>query len=182
MFQASIPPPLFKKPAYNTPMIDLTSKPAKVCHTSCAFLIHQSRILLVKHKKLQIWLAPGGHSLDNELPHQTAIRECFEETGNRVEIVSASPVPQGAESQYLPLPFAVNLHPIYHGDCQLHLANLYLAKPISSITQTINLEETDDLEWFTLSQTQSLATTHDIKQEFQLAFKLHSLLGLGSKL
>jgi len=75
----------------------------RICHTASAFLIYQSKIILVKHKKLGLWLAPGGHFEANEQPHQTAARECFEETGNQVEIISAFPIPVGKTSQYLPM-------------------------------------------------------------------------------
>lgn len=154
-------------------MIDLLSKPAKICPTACAFLIHQSRILLVKHKKLQIWLAPGGHCENNEQPHQTAIRECYEETGNQVTVISAHPLPIGETSQYLPLPFAINLHNIYHGSCEQHVAYLYLVKSKKQLS-VIDPKESDDIGWFTLNETTQLNTTTDIKAEIAMAFKLYN--------
>lgn len=40
------------------------------------------KIALLKHKKLQLWLQPGGHVNDYDLTiHDTAKRECMEELG-----------------------------------------------------------------------------------------------------
>ena len=39
------------------------------------------KVLLVDHKKAQLWLPAGGHVEPGENPHETVIRECFEELG-----------------------------------------------------------------------------------------------------
>jgi 8-oxo-dGTP diphosphatase len=158
-------------------MPDLLSQSVPICQTACAFLIHQAKIILVKHRKLQLWLAPGGHSLENEMPHQTAERECFEETGNRVEALSAYPNLKGSVSQYLPLPFAVNLHWINQGNCRQHVAYLYLVRLLDfGISQQRNVSESDALGWFSKNQIDSLDTTGDIKAEIKLAFKLSKIV------
>lgn len=50
---------------------------------------NNDKILLMYNKKLNMWLQPGGHIENNELPHETAVRECKEETGIDVEIVNS---------------------------------------------------------------------------------------------
>jgi len=86
----------------------------KLCYTASAHLIYQGKILLVKHKKLEQWLGPGGHIDENELAHQAAEREFLEETGLRVQVVSAFPdlrdQPTGPTDFFHPLPFAINEH------------------------------------------------------------------------
>jgi 8-oxo-dGTP pyrophosphatase MutT (NUDIX family) len=86
----------------------------KICYTAAAHLVHQGKILLVKHKKLQQWLGPGGHIDENELAHEAAEREFLEETGLQVRVVSAFPdlhdQPTGPNDIFHPLPFAVNEH------------------------------------------------------------------------
>ncbi len=51
--------------------------------TASAFIINKKRthMLLVYHKKCQLWLQPGGHLEKNESPLDGAIREMIEETG-----------------------------------------------------------------------------------------------------
>jgi 8-oxo-dGTP pyrophosphatase MutT (NUDIX family) len=41
-------------------------------------------VLLHLHRKLGMWLPPGGHIERDELPDDAAVREVFEETGLRV--------------------------------------------------------------------------------------------------
>ncbi|MFC1613244.1 NUDIX hydrolase [Patescibacteria group bacterium] len=55
--------------------------------TASALIIKDNKVLLVYHKKLNVWLYPGGHIEDNETPDQTVIREVKEETGLDVEII-----------------------------------------------------------------------------------------------
>ena len=69
-----------------------TSKP-KLCYTAGGMLIHEGKVLLVKHKKLGIWLNPGGHIDDGELPHEAAEREFFEETGVQVRAIDSLNLP-----------------------------------------------------------------------------------------
>jgi 8-oxo-dGTP pyrophosphatase MutT (NUDIX family) len=173
--------------------MDLASLPAKRCLTACGFLIQQNKILLVLHKKLKLWLAPGGHVDEDELPHLAAEREVLEETGITVKALSAYPVPTGHESQYLPLPFSINLHWINRHlyeqrlaahslkrqattmwplGCEQHWVMTYLVKPVNGVAFKANTEETDAIRWFLESEIDSLDTTIDIKQEIHLAFTL----------
>jgi 8-oxo-dGTP pyrophosphatase MutT (NUDIX family) len=55
--------------------------------TASALIVHNCRVLLLYHKKLDIWLYPGGHVEKNETPEQTVLREVMEETGLKVEII-----------------------------------------------------------------------------------------------
>lgn len=67
----------------------MKSQIPKLCYTAGGMLIHDNKVLLVKHKKLGVWLNPGGHIDENELPHQAAEREFFEETGVRVRAIDS---------------------------------------------------------------------------------------------
>lgn len=51
-----------------------------------------SRILLVDHKKAQLWLPAGGHVEIDENPKATVQRECFEELDVEADFWSENPV------------------------------------------------------------------------------------------
>lgn len=50
------------------------------------------KVLLVDHKKAQLWLPSGGHVEINEDPKETVKRECFEELGIVAEFFIDMPV------------------------------------------------------------------------------------------
>src|SRR5215217_484082 len=55
--------------------------------TVAVFVVHDGCVLLHYHRKLGKWLPPGGHIEENELPDEAAVREVWEETGLRIELV-----------------------------------------------------------------------------------------------
>ncbi len=59
-------------------------------HFTASALItnRDGEILLVNHRKLGVWLYPGGHVECDESPDETVVREVKEETGLDVRIVS----------------------------------------------------------------------------------------------
>jgi 8-oxo-dGTP pyrophosphatase MutT (NUDIX family) len=58
----------------------MTSTPSRD-FTIAVFVVHDDRVLLHFHRKLNRWLPPGGHIEPGELPDEAATREVFEETG-----------------------------------------------------------------------------------------------------
>lgn len=162
---------------------------AHICLTVAGVLFHQGKVLLVKHKKLQIWLAPGGHIEANEMPHQAAEREFWEETGVKVRAIQAR-VPFGGDaiSEYIPNPVLSNLHWISKANyearkggksvkklgraCEQHVCQIYLVESLGSLEFKQNVEETDGIGWFTPEEVQNLDTTPDIKHEVAYCSKL----------
>src|SRR5918993_767411 len=55
--------------------------------TVAVFVVAAGRVLLHWHRKLGMWLPPGGHIEPNELPDEAAVRETLEETGVAIRLV-----------------------------------------------------------------------------------------------
>lgn len=177
-------------------MPNLQRYQAKLCLTVAGVLIHDQKALLVKHKKLGFWLAPGGHVQADELPHRASEREFWEETGIKVTAIDAYPNLQSVDSEYLPNPFLTNLHWIseenyqarltstqptqrytkgkWKKGCEQHYCFIYLMKSVGEVDFKQNEEETDGIGWFAEEEVEQLDTTADIKSELKLAFQLDS--------
>ena len=112
------------------------------------FIIHDNKVLLVFHKKLQKWLPPGGHIDPGELPEETALREIKEETGLDIEIISEKE--NLSEVKQLHRPEAIQLENIEETEDELHqhIDLFYLARP-----KTFDIKishESEDIRWFSL--------------------------------
>lgn len=56
--------------------------------TASGFVLHPDhKILLVHHRKLKVWLYPGGHVEPNETPDECVVREILEESGIEARII-----------------------------------------------------------------------------------------------
>ena len=65
----------------------MTNKQPKKHFTASALIIENDKVLLAHHKKLDVWLYPGGHMEDTETPDEALVREVKEETGLDIEII-----------------------------------------------------------------------------------------------
>ena len=168
--------------------------PPYVCMTATGFLIEGQKVLLVKHKKLGIWLSPGGHIDRGELPHKAAEREFREETGIKVRAVSAFELIEYKDSKALPLPFSANLHwinrDIYEKrviskrpseriatkkwplGCEQHMAWCFLVRPEAGVDLAQNMKETDGIGWFNEKEIGGIETTEDINGEIERAVEM----------
>lgn len=62
----------------------------KIDFTTSVYIVRDNKVLLHMHKKLNIWLPPGGHIELDEDPNEAAIREAKEETGLDVTLVGTT--------------------------------------------------------------------------------------------
>lgn len=128
----------------------------------------RTRVLVVYHKKLQLWLPAGGHVDEGELPHQAAIREVFEETGIQAQIISASPtlVLRGDTEVQIAAPLFI-LHeniPTYKDKpAHLHYDFVYYMQTQHQEC-IINERELDSVSWMTIDQIASAHTTDATRQ------------------
>jgi 8-oxo-dGTP pyrophosphatase MutT (NUDIX family) len=86
----------------------------KYCFVATAYVVRGGKTLLLKHKKLGLWLAPGGHIDEGETPDEAALRELKEETGLEGEFVvpTRGPNPANGHVEYLHPPQLVQVEVI----------------------------------------------------------------------
>jgi 8-oxo-dGTP pyrophosphatase MutT (NUDIX family) len=125
----------------------------------------RDRVLLIFHKKLGKWLPPGGHVDPQEMPHDAALREVFEETGVVATIVDTSVAlnisPANTSEYQMPTPFCI-LHeriPASAKDVEhMHFDFIYLLQASEGEINKAEREITD-ARWFSLTEVISLDTT-----------------------
>jgi len=122
--------------------------------TASAFIVHDKKVLLMHHKRLAVWIQPGGHIELDEDPEMALWREIEEETGltkDVLEIVQLQqytlPGHSAASQKRLPLPFDLNVHPYGTDGVHKHIDFCYLMKSSTDKTAQ-NIEESNDLRWF----------------------------------
>lgn len=113
---------------------------------STVYIVKNAKTLLVFHKQLKMWLPPGGHIEDNELPCDAAKREVLEETGFNVELIGKEE-PLGTGVKKLVHPKILQLEDIEKGHQHINL--IYYGTIING-TIKINNGEHSDIKWFSL--------------------------------
>lgn len=111
-------------------------------------------------------MPPGGHVDEDELPEDAARRECKEETGLDVEIISDSQqdyfLENASEGRILKKPIAflletIEARPDHNEPAHEHMDFVYLARPMDE-NQPLQLMESEgeELRWFTATEVQAL--------------------------
>ena len=122
------------------------------------FLINpeDKRILLVKHKKFNKWVQPGGHIEDEETPEEAALREAYEETGIKVKLLGER-FPR--EDDFIK-PLGIQKNRNREGD--MHIDIIYAGIPINDDEAQAS-DESIDIHWFTRKELDYIDLFPDIK-------------------
>lgn len=112
-----------------------------------AYIVHNNKVLLVKHRSLKNWLPIGGHIELDEDPEEAIAREIKEECGLEVEIIKNKPEIQMSNFKFLNIPSYLDIHKI--SDTHRHIAFEYFAKAKSDKV-ILNKKEHNDIRWFSL--------------------------------
>ncbi|MBP3920269.1 MAG: NUDIX domain-containing protein [Bacilli bacterium] len=122
-----------------------------------AYIIDPStlKILLVKHKKWNKWVQPGGHIEHDEFPEETAVREAYEETGIKIKLLGER-FPR--EEDFIK-PLGIQKNRTSTG---IHIDFIYPAIPLNHKELVIS-DESSNIGWFTREQLENLNVFPDIK-------------------
>lgn len=133
----------------------------KRCFVATGYVVRDGKTLLLKHKKLGMWLPPGGHIDEGETPDEACLREILEETGLRAEIASPkrSPDPADGRVWYLHRPDHVQLEDIPNHP--QHIDFIYFCR-VPDGEVTLAPREHDGQRWFSLDD---LETAPDLSEE-----------------
>jgi 8-oxo-dGTP pyrophosphatase MutT (NUDIX family) len=116
------------------------------CFVATGYLVRDGKTLLLKHKKLGLWLPPGGHIEPGETTDQAVLREVLEETGLEADFITPprAPVLSGGRVESLHEPQRVQIEEIpghnHHIDFIYYLraqAGEHAHRP----------DESDDIRW-----------------------------------
>ena len=99
----------------------------KIDFTVAIFVVHDGKVLLIHHRKLDKWLPLGGHIELDEEPEQAALREAKEESGLDVELLGERPPTTSPGTRALIAPRFLDIHRIT--ETHEHIGMIYWARP-----------------------------------------------------
>ena len=127
--------------------------------TVATFVVHRRSVLLLRHRKLNMWLPPGGHIEAGELPDEAAVREVREEAGIEVRLVGERALDVDDPRQLI-IPRGVQLERIAPG--HEHIDLVYFAVPVGSCEIRRN-DESTEIGWFAEDDLARLDLTDEIR-------------------
>ena len=128
-----------------------------------------ARFLLIQHKKLGKWLAPGGHLETGEEPHAGALREVWEEIGQGGRVIDVLVAPQvdTPAVPQLPAPFCILAETIPAGPRDgehIHIDFIYVIEIDPTKELKLSDAEISHARWFELREIDELDTYENVKQ------------------
>jgi 8-oxo-dGTP pyrophosphatase MutT (NUDIX family) len=129
----------------------------KIDFTVAIFVVHDEKILLIHHRKLDKWLPLGGYIELDEDPEQAALREAKEESGLAVDLFGERPPTTSPGTRALIAPRFLDIHRI--NDTHEHIGMIYWARPAAPVGHdgargvarptdpTLATEEHHDIRW-----------------------------------
>ena len=125
------------------------------------YIVHDQKVLLILHKKLNLWLPPGGHIELDEDPEQAVLREVKEECGIEVDIDGKKFDKLSERTKPLFSPAFMDIHNI--SDTHRHIGMHYICTPKNGqVDIEMNKEELSDMRWFSI---EDLENTVDLMPE-----------------
>ena len=137
-------------------------------YTATVYIVEDDKVLLIKHRKLGMWLPPGGHVDEGEIPPETAVREALEETGLEVELLPFEELwidRWNASSVIRPFLCLSEQIPAHGTEpAHIHYDQIYVGR-VAGGELIQNTRETDDIQWFEINEIEQLVGDKDIFEE-----------------
>jgi ADP-ribose pyrophosphatase YjhB (NUDIX family) len=130
--------------------------------TVATFVLHEGKTLMLWHKKLAMWLPPGGHIDPNELPDEAAVREVKEETGLDVVLLSEPAMEQLPGPLQLARPEGIQLEDVAPG--HQHIDLIYFARPVDpAAVRPVANDEVERLGWYGRTDLDRIPLTEEVR-------------------
>lgn len=120
--------------------------------TGSGIVVGPRGVVLLRHKRLGIWLQPGGHIDPGETPWDAALRESAEETG--LDVSFDVPFDEPSEGDVVPGLIHVDVHPGGRGHTHLDLRYLVDGGDADPAPPE---GESQDIAWFGWTQAMAIA-------------------------
>ena len=130
----------------------------KIDFTVAIFVVHEGKILLIHHRKLNKWLPLGGHIELDEDPEIAALREAKEESGFDIELIGERPPTSGNGTRALIAPRFLDIH--YISATHEHIGMMYWARPKKG-QLTLAPTEHHDIRWCSSEELDGLQPAMD---------------------
>jgi 8-oxo-dGTP pyrophosphatase MutT (NUDIX family) len=132
----------------------------KIDFTVAIFVVHDGKILLIHHRKLDKWLPLGGHIELDEDPEQAALREAKEESGLDVELLGERPPTTSPGTRALIAPRFLDIHRI--NATHEHIGLIYWARTKGgsgafAADPTLAIGEHHDIRWCSVEDLEKLS-------------------------
>lgn len=126
-------------------------------YTASGYIVHNDKVLLVRHKKLPIWTPPSGHIELYQTPIDGLYTEIQEEAGiskDQLTLIETHTETKkfkretstGQQSYYIPIPFDIDEH--QYGDMpHKHIDFGYILTSATDIV-TPEVGESQEYRWF----------------------------------
>ena len=140
--------------------------------TASGYIVNKDRtkVLMVFHKKLNVWVIPGGHLELNETPEAGAQREVFEETGIRATIIDSACQDlglSGDKEQQMKTPYTMLSELIPgKGDkpAHIHMDFIYLGYVDEDESLVGQEAEVSDVKWMSFDEVMAVETFDSVKK------------------
>jgi len=137
------------------------------CIVASGILVEGGRALMIWHRKLGVWLYPGGHVEPNETPREAVIRELEEETGLRVEAVGPTYGIGDGEVTDEPMPMVILLETVrYPDETHVHYDLVFRVRRVGG--------ELREGTWMTPEELARAKTYDNVRRAVMLAMALSS--------